>query len=95
MKYATIIRLPTTNEAAPVSAQPERITKIQTEQVPISKRHAGTDSGAMLHKGQSLIKDNNPVANRMAVSDKGHIASDKNVRYETIINLLKRQGKLQ
>ena len=69
--------------------------KIQTEQVPISKRHAGTDSGAMLHKGQSLIKDNNPVANRMAVSDKGHIASDKNVRYETIINLLKRQGKLQ
>ena len=80
---------------AGVSATGRKDYKIQTEQTPINKRHEDIDSGVMLHKGQILIKDNNAVANRVAVSNKGHIASDKNVRYETIINLLKRQGKLQ
>ena len=57
LKYATIIQPSMTNEVAPVSAQPDgRITKIQTEQTPINKRHEDTDSGAMLHKGQSLDK---------------------------------------
>ena len=79
---------------AGVSATGRKDYKIQTEQTPINKRHEDIDSGVMLHKGQILIKDNNAVANRVAVSNKGHIASDKNVRYETIINLLKKTREI-
>lgn len=51
-----------------------------------NKENVGKEGKEMSSKGQSLVKDK--------ISDKGHISSNKNLRYETIINLLKKTKEI-
>lgn len=51
-------------------------------------------SEANSHKGHLLIKDNNKEERNNMSFNKGHIVRDKNKRYETIINLLKKTKEI-
>lgn len=56
-----------------------------TQTIP-NKENADREVKEMPPKGQSIIKDK--------ISDKGHISNNKNLRYETIINLLKKTKEI-
>lgn len=62
------------------------VHKRQIIQTIPNKENADREVKEMPPKGQSVIKDK--------ISDKGHISGNKNLRYETIINLLKKTKEI-
>lgn len=60
--------------------------KRQIIQTTPNKENVGREEKEMSSKGQNIVKDK--------ISDKGHISNNKNLRYETIINLLKKTKEI-